>query len=78
MCKLNFEYEAKNVPEEMKIEFENRANKKYASVCEKINKSNSYVIVNWTGNPERLRGVLIIDDEINKTLKLNNLTGQID
>jgi|GEM_PF-5126895 len=78
MCKLNFEYQAENVPEEIKIEFENRANKKYASVCEKINKSDSRAIVNWAGNPERLRGVLIIDDEINNILKLNNLTGQID
>jgi hypothetical protein len=71
MCKLNFEYQITNVPEEMKIEFEERVNKNWALGCETIKKADGVVMVNWAGNPQRLRGLLFMDAEAAKQLPLD-------
>jgi len=55
---LLFEYQATNIPEEVKSGFEESANNKFASVCEQINKAGAVMMVHWTGIPQRLGALL--------------------
>ena len=70
MCKLNFRYEAVDVPDKMRIEFEDRVNKKLAVGCEKLNNAGVVVSVNWNNNGQ-LRGLFFPTDETKENLFLD-------